>query len=388
MAPRRSVESRGTPAASQCSPDSGHWHVADFGRTEIIMTDHKPQLDSIRFWAFFGVLIHHTIAGGWIPGSFGVPLFFCLSGFLITRILVEHHRQPGALRAFYARRILRIFPLYYMVNLILLAAGKLDHPVYDFLYLQNIWIARESRWGYSTHFWTLCVEEQFYLLFPIFLSWFPTRHILKALLLGCALCVGSMAVTGAFGAGYPFAFVLLPNSGIYLMVGALFGWLEKSQVSLPIKPRMCFYAGTVLSAGLIHVSTVGLVPPNLGIHYVVLVATALSAIVYGAWHLDSGIAYRVLMFSPLRFLGKISYGLYVYHLFVRHMIFESALAADWSVPTRIGATFAITVFVSYVSWRVFETKFLSLKRNFPYPRKQELPGPVTPREPQGFATKA
>ena len=125
---------------------------------------HRAQLDSVRFLAFLGVFVYHFDDRTFAYGSLGVQLFFVLSGFLITRLLLLN--ESGDLRhdlgVFYARRTLRIFPLYYLVLLVLLLAGRLPHPWYHFLYLHNVWMFLEPHQtpGPTGHFWSLSVEEQ------------------------------------------------------------------------------------------------------------------------------------------------------------------------------------------------------------------------------------
>src|SRR4051794_21139588 len=95
-------------------------------------TEHKKQLDSVRFLAFAGVFLFHANEHKFAYGVMGVPLFFVLSGFLITRILVLNETSSlyENLRTFYLRRTLRIFPLYYAVLVVLFVLGKLSHPLW------------------------------------------------------------------------------------------------------------------------------------------------------------------------------------------------------------------------------------------------------------------
>ena len=138
---------------------------------------HMPQLDSLRAVAVAAVIVHHYIPGGWGPGAdIGVKLFFTLSGFLITGLLMRSRRAcidgrqtlRGAIGRFYTRRFLRIFPLYYLVIAIALVAGI--PPTRDILgsllsYTLNIHMARQGWYEANfAHFWSLAVEEQFYLV--------------------------------------------------------------------------------------------------------------------------------------------------------------------------------------------------------------------------------
>src|ERR1700733_691121 len=161
-------------------------------------------LDGIRGLAIIFVMLFHF--EGRVPacnvvigslkficgfGWFGVDLFFALSGFLITGILLDTRQADNYFGAFYARRILRIFPLYYAVLTAVLVAAGLKHPrpngvplVADeklyFLYLTN-WLALwKGKWGPNMlgHFWSLAVEEQFYLIWPFCVWWLIPRKLI------------------------------------------------------------------------------------------------------------------------------------------------------------------------------------------------------------------
>src|SRR5262249_40880734 len=140
---------------------------------------YMPQLDGLRAVAVLAVVAHHTLPGPLVdalnPGAAGVRLFFVLSGFLITGILLgcrESMAQQGAgqaLASFYARRFLRIFPLYYFALAVVLLAGvqeARDGAAWHLAYLSNVYGVRQGWLGSLAHFWSLAVEEQFYLVWP------------------------------------------------------------------------------------------------------------------------------------------------------------------------------------------------------------------------------
>ncbi len=198
--------------------------------------DHRRQIDGLRFFAFLAVfLVHSDVARFWW-GSHGVSLFFVISGFLITRILIAFEDRPRkqALTIFYARRALRIFPAYYLVlGLAAATVGIAYLPVYV-LYVMNwgiffyTWIEPELvdiAWDpvrmYGIHFWSLCVEEQFYLVFPLVFSFLrPGRTRLCWLL---ALWGASIGFRFLFAAFLPkAAYGLIPLvCGEYLVAGAV-----------------------------------------------------------------------------------------------------------------------------------------------------------------------
>jgi peptidoglycan/LPS O-acetylase OafA/YrhL len=135
-----------------------------------------PELDGLRGVAILAVMLFHMQVRGVALGWAGVELFFVLSGFLITRILLESRDKPHYLRNFYARRALRIFPLYYVVLVVTLILppphgfGRSRTSLWYFAYLQTLPLVR-GRFEASPlpHSWTLAIEEQFYCLWPFVL---------------------------------------------------------------------------------------------------------------------------------------------------------------------------------------------------------------------------
>src|SRR5512137_2924489 len=207
---------------------------------------HHPALDGMRGVAVLMVLAFHllhvdgeggtlerAILGATRSGWAGVDLFFVLSGFLITGILLDARGGPGYFRAFYARRVLRIFPLYYAYLAVLFLAVPALLPALDvrretqgwlWTYLGNVLFAREGGFQaspFTGHFWSLAVEEQFYLFWP-FLVWLLPRRWLAAACLG--LVAGAFALRFAihrttFNA--TAAYVLTPARMDALAMGAL-----------------------------------------------------------------------------------------------------------------------------------------------------------------------
>src|SRR4051812_126623 len=154
---------------------------------------HMPQLDGLRALAVTAVLVHHLLdplpglATHFPWGLVGVRLFFVLSGFLITGLLIQavqtqrgSHDPAHVLKQFYIRRALRIFPIYYLVLAIAWLVGSADvHEQLPWLatYTYNVWIAHLGWFTkYFAHFWSLCVEEQFYLVWPWLLVFAPRRR--------------------------------------------------------------------------------------------------------------------------------------------------------------------------------------------------------------------
>ncbi len=352
--------------------------------------EHRPQIDGLRFFAFLPVfLVHSDITRFWW-GSYGVSLFFVISGFLITRVLLAYENRPRkeVLRNFYARRALRIFPAYYLVLGIAAATVGIAYlPVYLF-YVMNwgiffyTWIrpdlvelAWEPTRMYGIHFWSLCVEEQFYLVFPLlFLFLRPGRARLRWLL---ALWAGSIAIRFLCAALIPkAAYGLIPLvCGEYLVAGAVGAVLMAGHSSAATKIRAAA-RGWLFPAGLTVVTAlfVAFAPETPSIDHVMhpppmqtLLALGFLAMVLGLWQTESRWVLGFFNFAPFRFLGRISYGLYLIHLFMWPLLDWLSARSSWirELPpfaTRLG----LTILLATAMWQCVEAPLLKLKTRFRY----------------------
>ena len=341
---------------------------------------HRKQLDGIRGAAFVCVfLVHHALDRLWYLG-YALAAFFTLSGFLITRSLVQN--ETGEFRQdlfrFYARRWLRIFPPYYLLLVVLMFLGRLPNASWHLTYLFNLklflttfwdkavnltpWdkpILLLSRWEDSGgHFWSLCVEEQFYLLYPLLLL--ACRKRFRPAMVAGLIAV-SIAVRAVFMglAGPAFYGALLPVCGEYILWGCLAYLLMEGGFLRRFRPAQLLYAGILLA------STVALFQtphkdPILTIffratHRQTLAAAGFALIVAGLWGDDGTIPARILSLPPLPYLGRISYGLYLLHLFTFSLF--DAMSARWPalqmIPPPAGR-FLLTLVPAMISWHFFE----------------------------------
>ena len=300
--------------------------------TPAARTVHLPQLDGLRAFAVGAVLLAHFLPEhAWLGRAFpwgqaGVRLFFVLSGYLITDILlrgrelIEAGRSTlgGVAKVFYARRFLRIFPLYYatLTALVLVMPQLRRDAAWYYGYLENLLIFRAGRSIDMAHFWSLAVEEQFYLLWPWLTLGLPRRLLLPGLLALVALGPATRAVALALGYNAISATVLMPACLDTLGVGALLALLAHRGMDDAALARL---GRAILAAGLLiwapflasgsHLET-----PAHALLVDLAMALVFGWAVLGARRAFSGVAGRVLASPLAAWVGKISYGVYVLHL--------------------------------------------------------------------------
>ena len=357
-------------------------------------------LDGLRGIAVSLVLLLHFgyLNGGWI----GVQLFFVLSGFLITRVLVADRGSPLGefLRRFYWRRTLRIFPLYYGYLALLAVAWSVwelpalfpDNALPLLTYTYNF--TRAADWRPSpffTHFWSLAVEEQFYLVWPLLVHALSRRALVGA---SAALVVLGPAMRGAIAAffndGRPAydigdaVYWFTPSHADAFAAGALVALLGLGERVMRPALVAAAAAGTVAAAGAVNLSllrssgadlplgTLGFPLASIANHFYLwgytvlnLAAAALVAAAVGA-HRRGGIV-AALGWGPLAGLGKISYGVYVLHWPLLVLFNASVRYRPMTVRGALmcGAWFALVVAVAWMSWRFYESRFLALKDRGP-----------------------
>ncbi len=290
-------------------------------------------------------------------GQTGVDLFFVLSGFLITSILLAARpRDWSEIRIFYARRSLRIFPLYYLaLTVCALFFFPCSWPYW--VYLQNFWSSTGRTLAGPVHLWSLAVEEQFYFVWPFLVLFVPRRFLLKVLAGGIVLSFGlRIAIASAHHDVYSLTVTRLDGlcAGAILAVLQSRGTLQRWRSGL---------LGLALGCGLL-VAFTGLKFRGTGGAWFAATKYSLLAGLYAGaigWLVCSpqARASRFLSSRPLRQIGRVSYGLYVWHPFVFGLTFRW-LRRD-SPWVQGGVAFALVLLVAHLSWYGFERPFLRWK---------------------------
>ena len=335
------------------------------------------QLDGLRAVAVGLVLAHHLWPmPAWAPplGHWGVSLFFVLSGFLITRLLLDardrvdtgastRRRQAGV---FFARRALRILPPYFLLLGVVWSLGvrRIDERIaWHAAYLSNWLFCDPDVWakgGYDRHLWSLSVEEQFYLAWPWLILLAP-RRLVPAVLVG-TLLVGPAWRWWFWSRGWPGNWTLFPtpaNADLLAAGGVaalLWPWRRLRPAAVA--------SVAVGAAGVIFFHTVG---RGYADAHVVLGHSALAAAFAGLVALVArgGRAWRALELRPIAYVGVISYGMYLVHVFMGGLAWHwlGGDASPWAVAAL--AT-ALTLAAAAGSWHLMESPINRLKRLVPY----------------------
>jgi peptidoglycan/LPS O-acetylase OafA/YrhL len=379
-----------------------------------------PELDALRGLAALAVVGYH-VRRDWFPyGWAAVDLFFVLSGYLITSIIVRDGGSPGFLRRFYVRRGLRIWPIYYLTILALIVANSLRllpvrlnwSGLWPYLtYTQNL----PDHWGgrspvlhpWLRHTWTLAIEEQFYLLWPAALLLFRRRHVAP---LALACLAGTVA---ARLAGVKMTLLLGRLDGLALgaLLAALLAERGRSEgvpvSSSPLvgegrsdgarraRPRRTALAAILAlatsAAGLLALHAagrLGLYAPEPGATLTILLANlgAFGLVALTVHHAGRP-ALRPLRAAPLVLLGQMSYGLYLYHPLVLGYSAGTLRLARWGdlPPLRLILTLLACLAVAAASWFLIERRILAWKDRLAPERSGPVPAPHYDAQPAPVA---
>ena len=352
---------------------------------------YMPQLDALRAFAVIAVMFQHFYGnrvGIDLPiGEWGVQLFFVLSGFLITGILLNCRHEASLhpatqsrqfqLRQFYIRRALRIIPLFYLVVLgaALINIRPLRENIFWHLtYTSNIMLSLKGGWaGPASHFWSLAVEEQFYLLWPWLILWLPTKYLRPTILFAIALAPLYKIVGYLAGLG-PIPLLVLTIACLdALGIGALLALYRQQKPELfdsLTRDKRYFWCGvTMLCAVLLSCLF-------WSSHYFVQVAGTFAitllfaALIHKAAVGFKGAPGRLLLWKPLLYLGQISYGLYIFHKFISAVVPRAFEVLKLPFPqepiSQALLLITINIIVASASWFLFERPINRLKQRYKY----------------------
>ena len=315
-------------------------------------------------------------------GFYGVNLFFVISGFLIISILLKKRADfKTSYLNFLGRRALRIFPIYYLVILlfILIGVSNLGRDLpYLLTYTYNYHIQNIGSWDrFYTLYWSLAVEEQFYLAFPVIVIALKSNiKILTATCLLILLVAYSQVFFNIFSLSKYDYVGLLTNMGP-LTIGAL------GAIYLSTNPGIsCFFKSVIVEISVIILLVMTIMTERLG--FMLLFSSILNLfLVLKAYYFSFSITYlnRILSNKIIVFIGRISYGIYVYHGIIAYYfglyifdpvwhkipfeqlgIFTKIEFHSWVVKLPLYS--AISILVAYISFRYIETPILKLKDKY------------------------
>jgi len=353
---------------------------------------YQPELDGLRFYAFLGVFLFHTMPGKaafyrglhlpmpWLwgavarSGEAGVDLFFALSAFLITSLLLRERRQIGriSLRLFYLRRILRIWPLYFVVvGLGIVLAHTMRNQSLPWYYIAG-YVLFVGNWVHAVFghpqsicspLWTVSIEEQFYLIWPALMKMLERRGMILAGIVTFLLATTSQAAIALAGVSGGYIYYGSASRCGSLALGVLLALFADRLPALTNRVRLLLVSGgligwVVSSAGLLNR------PGPVSMHMVLgrmIISLGTGAILYGCLYSSSKLVRAAWIVS----LGKVSYGLYLLHL-TGLFILQSLIhpAWGWQLLATKALGLVMTVILAFASYRWIESPFLRLKDRF------------------------
>ena len=328
---------------------------------------HKAPLDGLRFLAFLATFYFHARPDLCPWGWAGVRVFFTLSGFLITRILIQDEtgRLAADLKRFYIRRTLRIFPLYYGLIAYFLLFGHLMYPWWLVTYLSNVKaFFAENFDAMLGHFWTLSVEEHFYLLYPPILLLTPRRWRFGLVGLLIAGSVG-FQVYAHHHLRMPWAKFLTPYCVSDLAWGALAGLMELRRRARRFEATALVVLGAVLLMVANRLNDGWLATPaswQFSLSPSVY-GVASACLVFGLWRTSNPLIVWPLAVAPVAYLGRISYGLYAFHLPVLRGIWPVEIPFAFYI-SEIYRSLIETIILAALSWRFFEGPINRMRSRF------------------------
>jgi len=337
-----------------------------------------PALDGLRAVAAFLVVFYHFGFDS-VPGGLGVLIFFVLSGFLITWLLLKENDKYGgiSLRNFYVRRSLRIFPAFYCywllyVGLVLISHRRIvwNQAIYALFYINNYFqaIHGDPNTGLS-HTWSLGIEEQFYLLWaPLFflLRKRPDRQVWALLGLIVAVCVHRELLQFVFGVWQGYIYEAFDTRADHLLMGCLLALLVRlgflggfwraicSHLALSVITIFLLLASVALEIrfGSTYRDAVGFVVDPFLVALLIVQAIAFRGVIFWRW----------MQFAWVRYLGRISYSTYLYQQIAIDPIRKRLVG--FPVLIQLASVVTAVILLASVSYFFIERPFLNLKDRF------------------------
>ena len=361
-----------------------------------------PELDSLRFFAFLIVLVHHAPYMKSITlwrsmskyGWMGVDLFLCLSAFLFARLLYVEYQEKGNINIgyFYLRRALRIWPLYFfffaaMLTLSIMMDGwnpeMLKRSIGMLTFTDNIFAAFFNYnlviW-FTDHLWTISYEEQFYLIIPwVLRKLYQLKKSTAAMILVGAMLVG-MLVRWLFiykQVGHPVIWVLPITHFESIFGGLMVGLGIFNQPLKKIPSWLLLLAGILALSAVTWLPNVEEIQWKLMLTYP-LIGIGMSLVLFAVMQGDIWLISRLFRNKILGYLGKISYGLYVYHvgsLWLATQATNALVSPErlFVYPTTVLLLgLSITIAISMASYQFLERPFLRLKEKFTFIKSRPI----------------
>ena len=370
---------------------------------------YHPELDVLRFLAFLAVFIHHAlprdaalyINNGLPPwasqlvvtaksaGAYGVDLFFVLSAYLITELLLREHALRGSfsISAFYVRRALRIWPLYFtfLALTIFIVPTILPEDQFGTIYIVSFllffgnWVCAANGIPVSvaSPLWSISVEEQFYLAWPPLLRVVGIKRIKHLAIAMLLVAISTRIVLAATDVAHPGVWCNTIARLDSIALGAILAVALRGRAPQLKPAARLLLAGAAVATFLLVAKYLRQEGPTSVITYT---ATALASVLLLVSVLHTNASFlRMPAFSWLVYLGRVSYGLYVFHVLALALV-PQIIIGYFGVPlnfeARVLLSFALTVVLATVSYTLLEHPFLRLKERFTrIPKDTEHPRP-------------
>lgn len=368
-------------------------------KEHVIISDKKyySQIDGLRFISIFCVLIQHfitpKISHYFLTGKAGVDLFFVISGFLITENLIKlknRHSFKRGVEIFYIRRVLRIFPLYYLYWIILFIFffQLIDaYKYYGLFYLLNFYDIYHDLVPVTGHLWSLSVEEQFYIIWPFVIFWAPgnkLKYIVVATIIGSLLfsLINYNHEIQVYNYFHTF------SCSVALLTGAIIAVLK--QENIPLLKRLIKIAGYLAPLMLFSILLVSILNKlnyleERDTFFIRIFMSVIGLYVVGTTSLGSfnGRFGSFLDNNFVRKIGQMAYGIYIFH-YLAYTILNPYLIQfheyvfsgydDGNIifklmrynPTIVFFPFHVmaVLLLAWLSYTYFETRVLQLKKHF------------------------